>query len=191
LRLMRVLRGMRMLRLITELRTSPSSIAGSMSSRGCSIVLLAFLRFLVGIYFMQTVTTHLVMMNAANREKPSNMVLMEYFGSLPRTILTLYQAMSGGFDWDTLADPLTKETGWWVGLAFTSYIAFALLAIMNVVTGVFVQTALQSAKEEEDAFIAEQIVGLFRSGMKPEGDGAHYITADEIYEATTNPKTAK
>jgi voltage-gated sodium channel len=188
LRLMRVLRVMRVLRLITELRTIVSSIVGSMKSLLWTVVLLVLMMYMVGIYFMQTVTTHLVMMNSETRDKPSNRVLMEYFGSLPRTILTLYQAMSGGFDWDTLADPLTKETGWWVGLAFTSYIAFALLAIMNVVTGVFVQTALQSAKEEEDAFIAEQIVTLFRSGG---GDGgAHYITSDEIYEATTNPKTA-
>jgi len=68
--------------------------------------------------------------------------------------------MSGGADWDSMAGPLI-EVHPLLGVAFAMFIAFALLALMNVVTGVFVQTALQNAKEQEDRFMEDQIRRLF------------------------------
>merc|ERR1712072_1026881 len=87
--------------------------------------------------------------------------LYYYFGGIARAVLSLWQSMSGGLDWDSLAGPFFTKISWTTGFAFASFIAFALLALMNVVTGVFVQTALLSARDEEDNFMAAQIITLF------------------------------
>lgn len=164
LRLMRILRVMRVLRLISELRTIVSSIAGSMKSLCWVVMLLALMMYIVGIYFTQSMTAYFVEKNLANEiYEPRDETLRRYFSSLGRTILSLFQAISGGADWDEMAAPLL-DVGLIHCVLFTSYIAFAILALLNVVTGVFVQTALQSARDEEDNFITDQIMALFKSG---------------------------
>merc|ERR1711957_448112 len=75
-----------------------------------------------------------------------------------------------------------------MGFFFVVYIAFAVLALMNVVTGVFVQTALQSARDEEDSFMTDQIVNLFEMA---EHDKSTQITLDEIEESVSDPATMK
>lgn len=59
---------------------------------------------------------------------------------------------------------------------------------MNVVTGVFVQTALQSAMKEEDSFMTDQIISLFRLADK---DKSSTISWDEVTDSLEDPKTAK
>jgi len=77
-----------------------------------------------------------------------------------------------------------------LGFAFTAYIAFAILALLNVVTGVFVQTALQSARDEEDAFLTDQIISLFHMRANAElaglGKSAQTLTSDEVEEVLAN-----
>jgi len=189
LRLMRVLRVMRVLRLISELRTIVSSIIGSMRSLFWTIVLLLLMMYIVGVYFTQQITTHLVHDIDTSKDDAT---LAKYFGSLDRTIISLYQAISGGVDWDSLADPLMVAVDPMLGFAFLAYVAFATLALMNVVTGVFVQTALQSAKDEEDKFLSEQIVTLFQ--IREAND--HTLTSrllsfDEVDDVLQNPATQK
>merc|ERR1712176_665092 len=59
---------------------------------------------------------------------------------------------------------------------------------MNVVTGVFVQTALQSAKDEEDSFLTDQIVTLFDMTSR---DKVAKITFEEIKSCLNDPDTSK
>merc|ERR1712150_18375 len=115
--------------------------------------------------------------------------LRYYFGSLPRTLLSLWEAVSGGEDWDRMADPLVQQIGPHLGAAFTVYIAFSILALMNVVTGFFVHTALHRAAEEEKAFVADQIVRLFR--YIAEDEKLATITYTDIDTVLTDPDTAK
>eukprot|EP00929_Paragymnodinium_shiwhaense_P048465 TRINITY_DN24498_c0_g1_i1.p1 TRINITY_DN24498_c0_g1~~TRINITY_DN24498_c0_g1_i1.p1 ORF type:complete len:712 (+),score=183.99 TRINITY_DN24498_c0_g1_i1:81-2216(+) len=196
LRLVRILRVVRVLHLISELRTIVSSISGSLKSLGWTIVLLLLLIYIVAVFFTQSVSAHLVQrlgLSAASSmdEAPltaGELTLEDHFGSLGQAVLTLWQAMSGGIDWETLATPLIGEIGLLVGAAFVGYIAFGILALMNVVTGVFVQAALNSARKEEDAFMTDQIVTLF--GMSNRPDGAA-INMDEIMQSIEDPKTMK
>eukprot|EP00927_Polykrikos_kofoidii_P005658 TRINITY_DN12244_c0_g2_i1.p1 TRINITY_DN12244_c0_g2~~TRINITY_DN12244_c0_g2_i1.p1 ORF type:complete len:805 (-),score=147.50 TRINITY_DN12244_c0_g2_i1:118-2532(-) len=188
LRLVRILRVVRVLHLISELRAIVSSIVGSVKSLGWTCVLLFLMIYIVAVYFTQSVTDHLIdraidghKLNDAEKQ------LQGYFMSLFRAILSLFQAMSGGLDWNEMAGPLFSDFGIGHGLLFAAYIAFALLALMNVVTGVFVQTALQSARNEEDAFMTDQIVSLFSMSEKQETT----ISLDEIERSLTDPKSAK
>merc|ERR1711862_1074713 len=118
--------------------------------------------YIVAVFFTQSVTDHLVTLKYDNEERNEDDATMKlYFGSMGRSILSLWQAISGGKDWDDFAWPLYAQIGFGTGLMFTGFIAFAILALLNVVTGVFVQTALLSAKDEEDSFMTNQVIELF------------------------------
>jgi len=125
--------------------------------------------------------------NAGTALDANDRSLKYFFGSLSRTILSLWQAMSGGADWDSMAGPLIEEVGALTGMLFAGYIAFALLALMNVVTGVFVQTALQSAKDEEDTFLVDQVVKLFNSQSPTD---MATITLNQIKQRLNDPAVA-
>jgi Ca2+-binding EF-hand superfamily protein len=92
--------------------------------------------------------------------------LKMYFGSLGRSLLSLYQAISGGLSWDDFAAPLVGRIHVLMGLIVVIYVAFATLALLNVVTGVFVESALKSAKEDRDAYMFHHVRQLFQQTHK-------------------------
>lgn len=155
LRLVRIIRLIRILRLIGELRTIITSLAGSMKSLLWTVLVLFLLIYIVAVYFTTMVLDHRLTDETAD---PS---LEVYYGSLGRSILSLYESISGGVDWDDLAAPLIAEIHVVMGILFSLYIAFALLAMMNVVTGVFVESALLSAKEDKDIYMVNHVKDLF------------------------------
>jgi len=196
LRLVRILRVVRVLHLISELRAIVSSIVGSFKSLVWVVVLLLLMMYIVAVFFTQSITDHLVELKKTAEEtgvayslSTEEKVLTTYFGGLGRAILSLWQSMSGGLDWDSLAGPLYNKISFITGFAFTAFIAFALLALMNVVTGVFVQTALLSARLEEDSFMQSQIVALFN--IADRNHQSAVITWEEIVESLADPKQAK
>jgi len=161
-RLIRIIRIIRILRLIGELRTIVSSIMGSLKSLAWTVVLLFLLVYVFGVYFTQLVLDHRLSLKGDTVEpSPSLQSLEFYFGSLGRSILSLYQAISGGVDWDDLAVPLISRISALVGFVVALYVAFAMLALLNVVTGVFVESALKSAKEDRDMYMLQHMRSLF------------------------------
>jgi len=126
------------------------------------MVLLLLMIYIVGVYFTQSVTDHLVTkQNDGENFSKGEESLIYYFGSLSRTLLSLWQAICGGEDWDRMAGPLITEVQVYVGFVFIGYIAFSTLALMNVVTGFFVHNALQRAAQEDEAFLMDMIINLF------------------------------
>mmetsp|Transcript_53120 Transcript_53120/g.116307 ORF Transcript_53120/g.116307 Transcript_53120/m.116307 type:complete len:668 (-) Transcript_53120:68-2071(-) len=160
LRLVRVLRVVRIIRLLGELRTIVASIMNSMRALFWTLVLLFLGIYIIGIYFTQLVLDWKITKvdPLTEDEEP----LIKYFGELSRSILSLYQAMSGGVDWDSLCNPLIEYISPMQGFVFALYIAFTVLALMNVVTGVFVEGSLRRAKQEEQKDIINQLRGFFR-----------------------------
>eukprot|EP00443_Scrippsiella_acuminata_P101835 CAMPEP_0115603630 /NCGR_PEP_ID=MMETSP0272-20121206/16523_1 /TAXON_ID=71861 /ORGANISM="Scrippsiella trochoidea, Strain CCMP3099" /LENGTH=487 /DNA_ID=CAMNT_0003039151 /DNA_START=174 /DNA_END=1634 /DNA_ORIENTATION=+ len=152
MRLVRIIRLVRVMRLIGELRTLVMSIAGSMKSLCWAISLLFLLIYIIGVYITQIVSDH----RASKRltDAAVNPALEQHYGTLILTILVLFEAVTGGVDWQNVLDPLMHEISPWLGVLFTFYIAFVLLAMMNVVTGVFTETALLSAKKDKDIYMA-------------------------------------
>mmetsp|Transcript_114455 Transcript_114455/g.357931 ORF Transcript_114455/g.357931 Transcript_114455/m.357931 type:complete len:742 (-) Transcript_114455:50-2275(-) len=148
---------------------------------------LRVMRVLRLISELRTIVSSILGSMKSLAEDASEHILGRYFGSISRSILTLYQAVSGGIDWDSIMHPLIEELNPLNGIAFTGYVAFTLLALMNVVTGVFVQTALQNAKEEEDLFLTDQIMKLFEISNREQ---RKTITLEEINARLCNPEAA-
>lgn len=168
LRLLRILRVIRVARLVRavhlfdELRVITSSIAGSTSTLLWSMVLLAMMIYIFSLVFMQIILSY--------GETPHHEAIHYWFGSLFRTLLTMFECIVGGISWDEVVAPLVSDISPAMGTAFCIYIALCLFAMMNLVTGVFVDQAMRSVREDKDQVLAKRISQLFlttTSGRNP------------------------
>lgn len=157
LRVVRIVRVIRLLRMISELRSIVASVIGSLKAVGWTMLILLTLIYLVAVYLTQLLIEARIssLSDAAELAEFSR-----WYGTLPRSLLTLYQAISGGVDWNDAATPLIDNVSPIFGLLFAMYVAFTVLAILNVVTGVFVEAALQSAKEDKEIYLVNHIRGV-------------------------------
>eukprot|EP00439_Symbiodinium_sp_Y106_P057293 s1143_g8.t1 len=133
-----------------ECRTLVQSIASTMTSLLWTVVLLLLLIFVVGICFTQVVAD--VGLEAPQLIQEGTDTF-EYYGSLLRSVMSLYQSITSGVSWRDASQPLERHQPI-MGLIFAVYIAFAALAMLNVITGVFVESAMASARDRASADIA-------------------------------------
>mmetsp|Transcript_14258 Transcript_14258/g.39343 ORF Transcript_14258/g.39343 Transcript_14258/m.39343 type:complete len:777 (+) Transcript_14258:19-2349(+) len=162
IRLARVIRSMRVLRFVKELRTIVLSIAGSIKSLAWTVVLLSLIIYVFGVCLTQVVSDHRFgSRDQPNASKESHLALELHWGTLGRSLMSLFQSITGGIDWRELSDPLENEISPALGFFVALYIAFVVLALMNVVTGVFVDSALKGAKKDQDNYMLSHIHQLF------------------------------
>jgi len=160
LRLTRILRVLRLIRFVDELRTMVGSILSCMKSFLWTLCLVLMVIYLAGVYFTQVVLDYRLGLPG---EDPPPDAISEHFSNLWVTMLSLYQAMSGGIDWGDLSRPLI-DIDPLQGLAFAVYVAFMVLALTNVVTGVFVDGALKNAQREKDDGMVRMLYAMFAKG---------------------------
>lgn len=159
LRLVRVVRIMRVLRYMSELRTLIFSISSSLKPLAWTIVLIMMMIYICAIYFTQLVTDHF---HSTPGDAP-HPDLKHYFGSLGSSFLSLFECITGGVDWDTVLDPLRREISPLLVPVFCLYIAFAVLAMLNTITGVFVESSIRSARDQTDNFMLNTVREAFLS----------------------------
>lgn len=184
LRLVRVVRFMRILRLIRELHTMVGSIVGSIRSFLWTIALLLLMIFIFGVYLTQHVVDH----SRSNVEAfRADEKLQQYWGSLGSSVLSLFQALSGGIDWDVLLIPLKGTTRFPTAMSFVfaAYIAFAMFVVLNLVTGIFVDSAQTNVREDRDLDLVNRVRELF---MKTDDDNSGCITWTEFESQLRNPQ---
>merc|ERR1712232_679468 len=68
-----------------------------------------------------------------------------WWGCLGAALSTLFMSISGGARWHDALRPL-NEIGPVAVVVFYAYITFTYFAVLNVVTGVFCQSAMESAQ---------------------------------------------
>jgi len=148
LRLVRIVRLVKVMRFVADLRMIVYSIWRSISLFFWSVVALVLLNFICSVYFTEFVLTRKVNGDLSNPAE-----LDRYFGSLIVTMVSLFQAVTGGMDWGALTDVLVLETHSWVLLPFILYVAFNQIAMLNVISGVFLETAMEIAREEKEIYV--------------------------------------
>merc|ERR1711971_954562 len=102
LRLLRTMRILRVLRLVRELQEIASSIMGSMRSLFWTLAFMLLLIFCCGVCITQAVGEHLLEASAHTSISDHEFdELRYYYGSLLRTVLTLYESITSGLSWDS------------------------------------------------------------------------------------------
>eukprot|EP00746_Dinoflagellata_sp_MGD_P108356 gnl/MRDRNA2_/MRDRNA2_46281_c0_seq1.p1 gnl/MRDRNA2_/MRDRNA2_46281_c0~~gnl/MRDRNA2_/MRDRNA2_46281_c0_seq1.p1 ORF type:complete len:339 (-),score=42.60 gnl/MRDRNA2_/MRDRNA2_46281_c0_seq1:61-1077(-) len=151
LRLVRILRVVRITRFFRELRIMVCGIQSSLQSLVWAMVLLFLVMFMFAVYIMQSVTDHLT------RSSEGQRLLIQHYGSLAQTMWTLFKAVTGGSDWGSVADPLVSSVSPVFALVYALYIAIVVWALMNVITGVFVDGAIKMAELDTETMVKEDI----------------------------------
>merc|ERR1711972_258170 len=93
--------------------------------------------------------------------------------------------MGNGIEWRNLAIPLMKTISPAMAVVFCLYIVFTTLALMNIVTGVFVETALNRAREDREVYMINHLRDLFRT-LDENSNGV--VSWDELRANLNNPK---
>merc|ERR1719203_2210835 len=75
--------------------------------------------------------------------------LKVFWGTLPRSIFTLLKAISGGVSWHEVVIPIA-QISWTLVALFLCYFVFTYFVVLNVMTGVFCQSAIESASLDKE-----------------------------------------
>lgn len=155
LRLSRSIRVVRALRYLDDLRTVMVAVQSAMKPLCSVMILVLFIIYATAIYFTELMTVYRVEGHPAKEEFDS------LSNSLALTMLRLFQAITGGMEWDDFCKPMMNHISPFMGLVFSAYIVFMTLAILNIVTGVFVEAAMKRSHHEKNLFMINNLRELF------------------------------
>eukprot|EP00931_Biecheleriopsis_adriatica_P114862 TRINITY_DN9074_c0_g1_i2.p1 TRINITY_DN9074_c0_g1~~TRINITY_DN9074_c0_g1_i2.p1 ORF type:complete len:654 (+),score=123.64 TRINITY_DN9074_c0_g1_i2:38-1999(+) len=148
-RLVRIMRVFKMVRFFSELRVMAYSVVMSINSLMWALLLLLLVMFVFGIAMMQLIEPY-------KAETLDNMddKLEQFYGSLLKTIHTLFRSISGGLDWFDALSPLEAVSPI-MEYIFSGYIFFTTFCCLNIVTGIFVENA-KTLKDADERWMLEE-----------------------------------
>lgn len=92
---------------------------------------------LFSILFLNLIASHI----NETGEAVEDTVFYDLFGSIGKSVLTLYKTTTGGDDWSVAYDAIAS-TGPLGGASFIFFIAFVQFALLNIILGIFVESAM-------------------------------------------------
>lgn len=153
LRLVRVVRVFRVMRFFRELRLMVAGIMSCGKALTWAILLLVIIIYIYAVFLMQ-INSYLL------EERPDDVTKDGFwngrFGSMERTMYTLFKCMCGGINWGEVADPYW-DINLAMGLSFALYIAFTVFCVLNILTACFVESATRIGGQDEDRIIMDRI----------------------------------
>lgn len=176
-RVLRVVRIFHVMRFASELRLLITCIAYSSKSFAWSVIFVFLIIYVIAVYLTQLAWEHEINTGMAGE-------MRQLFGSVPRSVLSLFAALTGGGDWMDTMLSLTDEISPYLGVLYVLWIAFMLFAVMNVVTATFVEQAIDRANQVKELNRLSQAMCLFNI-VNTDGDGC--ITFKELEEKLGTP----
>jgi hypothetical protein len=194
----RVLRIFRFLKFSTTLSVIISQIFHSMASLGWILVMCSMMIFAMSVC-LTTGSLYILHPDGQNSIDPAEMTsnmedIKHYFGTVHSSLFTTFSAMGGGLDWAGVVESM-HEMGWVYQAMFIVFIAFFTVAMLNIITGIFVDNAGKADDEldeernrKREAARAHQLK-LFYMDFDLENDGK--ISLNEFVELQDDPGMIK
>eukprot|EP00931_Biecheleriopsis_adriatica_P031166 TRINITY_DN18301_c0_g1_i1.p1 TRINITY_DN18301_c0_g1~~TRINITY_DN18301_c0_g1_i1.p1 ORF type:complete len:545 (-),score=81.02 TRINITY_DN18301_c0_g1_i1:224-1858(-) len=182
IRIIRMVRIVRISRLSNDLRLLSSCICYCFGTFFWSASFVGLLIYIVGIYFTDLVLDARLAWRAEMIEGVTDTIfadaaLAEHFGSLTATWYSLFKGLTGGMDWGDMAEPL-KDVSPGLLVVLVCFISFTTIAVLNLVTGMFCQVAMERADSIADLRKRAELVQIFRS---VDLDVSGELTREELY----------
>jgi len=168
-RIVRVARVIRVMKFFRELRMMIYSILGCVKNLMWVIIVLLMTFYMFGVGFTTAACDYLDSSEKWNDEQYE--VLVDSFGTIDKSIISLFMSMSGGNDWEVYYSSLLWLPIYY-RMAFLLFIAFSTFAVVNIVTGVFVESALGANIKDRDIVVHEEL----------EEKKAYMASMQEIFE---------
>merc|ERR1712032_1292382 len=138
-RITKVLRVLRVVKTFKELQLIMNCITGSLMSMVWSVVMLGIMYYMFSL--MLVLQTGLYLSEGISKEDDD---LIFFFGSVRAGMWTLFKATFGGDDWQLYYVEVEK-LGFSAAVVWFLFVVFTQVALMNILTGIFVESALQLA----------------------------------------------
>jgi len=185
LRLLRLSKAFRVFRVMVffkELRVLLRCIQASLRSLLWAIIFLVVFYYIFAVVFVSGVVSYI-----KTEPEPSEAAeVLEWHGDICTCMHSLFLATTGGQDWMAIGEPLKKVGNFYYG-TFLFYIALELFAVLNILTGIFVDSAIRAsqsdmegnilARLEADRLVEDMLSGLFNA-MDVDADGL--LTLEEF-----------
>ncbi|CAK8999857.1 unnamed protein product [Durusdinium trenchii] len=158
-RVARTLRGVRVIRLlryIGSLRTIMFSIVSTLGSLFWTLILLLMLWYCFSVIITQSVADYCRLNFLLDNNDTCPLELTRHWSSVAESMLTLFLAITGGLSWSDALFPL-RSVGFTPFISLCVYIVITVFAVLNVVTGVFCNTAIESAGADREIAIMKQM----------------------------------
>merc|ERR1719197_136468 len=149
-RLIRLLKVIAKVQLLESLNLMVFGIINCIAPLFWAILILILIMYAFGVFFMSGLTGVLQDMNKAEADLDQVDSLNVGFGSVYRTIASLFEAVTGGNDWAGIAETM-RIVSEGLYCCFALYVVFVTLGVLNIVTGFFVDGTMQAnvnAREE-------------------------------------------
>ncbi|CAE7857011.1 unnamed protein product, partial [Symbiodinium necroappetens] len=144
-RILRTAQFVSIFRFVIALRVLITSILHTLKALVWAMTLLVLIVYVFAVLFTQAVSDYRADSNTALLHQDA---AQRYFGSLVDSMLTLFMSLAGGVSWEQALAPLREISAIWV-ICYVGYIAFTYFAVLNVVTAVFCQSAIESAQNDQ------------------------------------------
>jgi len=167
LRVLRVFNVLDHLECATELHLLLTSMHGSLHSLAWAALFMLVPMFVFAMALTQEVADFRMSSNHTEEELKD---LVFYFGSIDRSMLALFMSISGGLSWSDAMFPLRDWHFKCLEIIFVLYVAAMVFAVLNVLTGVFVNSASSAASEEKEKTILATLKGIF-ADVDQDGSG--------------------
>jgi len=131
-------------------RTLAYLMAGSVWPFVFTMLFLILLTFVMSACIVEVVTNHII----SHPEDETEM--QKFYGSMSDAILFFFAAVTGGISWLEIVSPL-KRVSPLIPILFSLYVGFAILVMLNLVTGVFVDSAHQMRESDEERQLTESL----------------------------------
>eukprot|EP00403_Amphidinium_massartii_P004132 CAMPEP_0178378560 /NCGR_PEP_ID=MMETSP0689_2-20121128/4491_1 /TAXON_ID=160604 /ORGANISM="Amphidinium massartii, Strain CS-259" /LENGTH=643 /DNA_ID=CAMNT_0019998637 /DNA_START=59 /DNA_END=1987 /DNA_ORIENTATION=+ len=209
LKMLRMLQVVRLMRFFRELRLMLYSIVRSFRSLVWAVLMLTLIMYMFGLCFMQGGLVYLIdtkdwavdgQDSTGHAAKVSG--IENNWGNIALAIESLFMAVTGGKDWweySASFDPFDSEAADEVTIVyfvlFLLYIAFLAFAVLNTLTGIFVDASFDAAQNDQETVIqtalemekvkSKEISKVF--GLIDE-DGNSVITFEEFESKLSSPE---
>ncbi|CAL1156583.1 unnamed protein product [Cladocopium goreaui] len=186
MRTVRILRGIKVMRLVRtvrfaeELQLIVSCLILSVRTFLCVVSLLFMWIYVMAIYTTQAVYVHRLENSSGSGDED----LVRWWGNIPTSMLSLFQALSGGVDWNDISKPLSEHISPWFGYLLVVFIAYCFLALLNVTTGTFVEAV---SRQAEHLKIRAQIIQARKVFQQIDSDHSGSISLLELRNQTMTP----
>jgi len=149
-RLVRLLKVIRKISLLESLNLMVYGIINCFAPLFWAIAILIIVMYAFGVFFMSGISGSLDDMGYSDDNSETASALGVKFGSVYKTMASLFEAISGGNDWAGIAEEM-RVVSEDLYVCFALYVVFVSLGVLNIVTGFFVDGTMQAnvnAREE-------------------------------------------
>jgi len=157
-RVLRVFNVLDHLDFTAELHLLLASMHGSMYSLLWSALFMLIPMFIISMIMTQVVADFRINSGTDFHEMDN---LMFYYGTLDKSMFALFWSISGGLSWSEAMIPLVNHGFVWPTALFVMYVASMVFAVLNVLTGVFVNSATSAASSEKEKRVLSTLEKIF------------------------------